>query len=317
MDLNLPQDRHQQQQIHDVETGRTHRRSLYAASTMPPSSNKWNGEETLSIFFGLHDSSTSSFTDDREKETETKHDRRVKNTSPLSPLRQPARPIKDHPILLSFFIVVLGLGITVAFMALGVRGVQNDQRLRLEKQASDIANAVESTWHYYKMAAMWIHDRCRSTADHGTSDGAFSICSRTDFRSLYEYLVANGLEFQSIAYVPNVTNADRPALEQEAREFYQANYPSVNYTGFMRTASDPTDPLKFSFQTAEERSYYFPQHLVEPVIGNEYFLDYDIYSDKHGFMLDKAVTEWKPILSNPLPSPKGNYGKWSKFPPPR
>jgi len=266
------------------------------------------GEETLSVFdFGVHDGTSSSInSSDRDKQTRHGH-RRVKHTSPL---RQPVvHTMKERPILLFLLMVMLGLGVTAAFVALGVRGAQNDHQLRLEKQASDIVKSVESTWNYYKMAAMWIHDRCRSTADHGTGDGAFSICSRTDFRTLYEYLVANGLEFQSIAYVPNVTQAQRPALEQEAREYYQTHYPSVNYTGFMTTVQDSTDPSAYYFEPVGERQCYFPQHLVEPVIGNEYFLDYDIYSDPYGFLLDTAVTQWKPILSNPLPSPKGNYGK--------
>jgi len=219
---------------------------------------------------------------------------------------------QERPILLSALIVLLGMGVTAAFIALGVKGAQREQYMRLEKLGSDVAKAVQSTWNYYNMAALWIHDSCRSTADHAfyyNNNASFPICSRADFRSLYEYLLADGLEFQSISFVPNVTHDYRAQLEAESRAYYQKYYPAVNYTGFMGLLTDPSNPRVVYFRQREEQNFYLPQHLVEPVPGNEYLIDFDVYSSSYSYLLDAALTNWKPSLSAPLPSPNGRYGE--------
>ena len=248
-----------------------------------------------------------------ESFTEPNEDKNSEDGSPSSTLSR-ARTIKERTVVLPFLVVVVGMGVGAAFVALGVMGAWSDQRLRLEKQASDLAKAFKATWNDYKLAALWIHEGCRSSRGYAnTSTSSLNICSRQDFRGLYDYLTAGGgLEFQSIAYAPNVTHEQRSAAEEESRDYYRTNYPSVNYTGFMALAPDPNNTLGVSsrLQRSPEKAFYFPEHLIEPVEGNEHDIDFDIFSAKRPDLVERAVTSWETILSIPVESPVPGVGKY-------
>jgi hypothetical protein len=123
----------------------------------------------------------------------------------------------DRTLVFTLLIALFGVGVSVAFLGLGVKGAESDKRLQFERQASEIINAIETSWHDFEVAGLWVHEACRSSADQKDTHLARGICSRKDFFGLYEYLLSSGLEFEAVAWVPNVTHVDRASMEEESR----------------------------------------------------------------------------------------------------
>jgi hypothetical protein len=123
----------------------------------------------------------------------------------------------DRAMAFSILIAFIGVGVSTAFFGLGLRGAESDQTLQFESHASKIIKSVEGKWNDFEVAGLWIHETCRSSADQKDTHISRGICSREDFLELYEYLVSTGLDFEAIAWVPNVTQVDRVILEEESR----------------------------------------------------------------------------------------------------
>jgi hypothetical protein len=123
----------------------------------------------------------------------------------------------DRTMAFTILIALIGVGVSAAFLGLGLRGAESDKTLQFESQASVIIKAVEGAWNDFEVAGLWIHEACRSSANQKDNHISRGICSREDFLELYEYLVSTGLDFQAIAWVPNVTHVDRVIVEEESR----------------------------------------------------------------------------------------------------
>jgi hypothetical protein len=128
-----------------------------------------------------------------------------------------AHDILDRTLIFSILIALIGVGVSAAFLGLGLRGADSDKRLEFVAQASEIIKAVEGTWNDFEVAGLWIHEKCRSSADQKDTHLPRGICSREDFPELYECLLNTGLEFDAIAWVPNVTHVDRANIEEASR----------------------------------------------------------------------------------------------------
>jgi CHASE1-domain containing sensor protein len=177
------------------------------------------------------------------------------------------KSLREHLLLpswvLAALIVILGAGTAAAFLAVGITTANREQTESFERFGADLVKKVEGALDDYVTAASYIHGRCRHRN-----------FTREDFREGYEYLVASGLEFKALQFDPNITHDQREAAEAEAREYYAAYYPHVNYTGFKG--------FNFLNQTAPERrlnaSFYFPIHYMEPIDGNEAAIDLDYHA---------------------------------------
>jgi len=161
-----------------------------------------------------------------------------------------------------FALVAIGTGVCAAFISLGVQSVSNDLELRFQKKASVLVRAIQATWKDYELAGSWIHETCRSKNNVESEGEKFDICSRKDFGELYEYIVAGGLKFQSIAYVPNVTDHYREVLEAQAASYYSEFYPDMFYFGFIGLEPDPSSESGFAFRGRSQQPFYFPTHLI-------------------------------------------------------
>jgi hypothetical protein len=128
-----------------------------------------------------------------------------------------AHDILDRTLIFSILIALIGVGVSAAFLGLGLRGADSDKRLDFERQASEIIKSVEGTWKDFEVAGLWIHEKCRSSVDQIDTHLPRGICSREDFLELYEYLLSTGLEFEAIAWVPNVTHVNRANIEEASR----------------------------------------------------------------------------------------------------
>eukprot|EP00545_Synedropsis_sp_CCMP1620_P004737 CAMPEP_0119010656 /NCGR_PEP_ID=MMETSP1176-20130426/5154_1 /TAXON_ID=265551 /ORGANISM="Synedropsis recta cf, Strain CCMP1620" /LENGTH=814 /DNA_ID=CAMNT_0006963361 /DNA_START=160 /DNA_END=2604 /DNA_ORIENTATION=- len=160
-------------------------------------------------------------------------------------------------------ILILGLATSGAFLGVGISSAVEEQNNQFTRSANDLILKINGAWGDYVYAASMIHNRCRSRN-----------FTRSDFRDLYEYLTAGGLDFQAAQFDPNITHEERPDAEAEALAFYEANYPTVDYRGFVGFNYDNSTSL----DPRNNASHYFPIHYMEPVVGNERAIDLDYHA---------------------------------------
>src|SRR5687768_13884514 len=97
--------------------------------------------------------------------------------------------------LLVAFVLLLGIGVSTAFLAFGLHHAEDDSNTFFTKRSSELVQVVGASWKDYVNAALSAHNYCRRS--HNTS--------REEWREFYEYLLAGGLEFESIQCSPNIT----------------------------------------------------------------------------------------------------------------
>jgi hypothetical protein len=112
--------------------------------------------------------------------------------------------------LFSFLIILVGVCAGLSFLVIGMRGSENEQSIMFTNDAAKFAKAFQNAWEDYEVFGLWIHESCRSSANRvGEASAGLGICTREEFRALYEYIYSRGLEFQSAQFMPNVTHAQR------------------------------------------------------------------------------------------------------------
>lgn len=210
----------------------------------------------------------------------------------------------DRSFFLAILIAAIGSGVTGTFLGMGISGAKQDQVLGFEKKAGEVIRAVQSSFHDYAGAALWIHEACRASADRPHSIGPVKICTREDFRELHGYLVADGLEFQGMGFAPRVEHKYRPLFENESRTYYKQHYPNVTYYGFtgFEVVDGKEDTPFFRFPRPE----YYPVHYVEPVERNQIVIDFDIFSIPESGVPTalEAFHDWKPVLTRRVRLPE-------------
>ena len=181
---------------------------------------------------------------------------------------------------------MIGIATTAAFLTVGISSACNDQNTQFERSASDLIDKIGGSWDDFMYAASLIHNRCR--------DRNFT---RAQFRSLYEYLIADGLQFQAAHFGPNITHDERDAAEEEARAFYAQYYDHIQYRGFVGfNVGNET-----SLQPRWEAPFYFPIHYMEPVLGNEAAIDLDFHaSGSRQTAVLYCMKQGKPALTDRL-----------------
>lgn len=111
--------------------------------------------------------------------------------------------------------------------------------------------------------------------------------------------MADGIEFQSIQCVPNVTHAERQAHEEEAKAYWEERVPGFDYSGFTGVIFDEVAGEVTGVSSPEpERPFYFPIKYCEPPEGNLNAIDLDVYIDEGSFkpLLDFSIQNLKPVL---------------------
>lgn len=161
------------------------------------------------------------------------------------------------------FILILGLAVSGAFLGLGISSALKTQEEAFDRNAVDLVNKISGSWSDYVNAAGIIHGRCRTRT-----------FSRADFRDLYEYLIAGGLDFQAAQFDPNITRDEREYYEEEARQYYAENYPHVEYRGIIGFEYANSTTL----EPRSQQDYYQPIHYMEPIVGNERAIGLDYHA---------------------------------------
>jgi CHASE domain len=143
-----------------------------------------------------------------------------------------------------------------------------------------------------------VHEACRSkpgAAGQPTDTASnLGICSRQEFRDVYDYIVAFGADFHTVEFLPNVSAEARIGLEYESKLYYAENYPNVTYNG-ITTRKLENGVRSVANQT--EQPFYWPVHYLEPLYGNEAAIDLDLYSTQQQ-TIEQATSSWRPIVSN-------------------
>jgi CHASE1-domain containing sensor protein len=193
--------------------------------------------------------------------------------------------LQNIPVVTAL-ILCLGIVTSGAFLSMGITSAQRVQNEQFQRSATDLTKKLQAAWKDYVNAASMIHMRCRGRN-----------FTREDFRDMYEYMVAGGLRFRAAQFDPNITHAERPAAEEEARQFYKKYYPSLNYRGFVGLAT----PNATNVTVRPQADFYFPVHYMEPVEGNERAIDLDYHaSGSRKKTVDFCIREGRPGLTDRL-----------------
>jgi signal transduction histidine kinase/CheY-like chemotaxis protein len=180
--------------------------------------------------------------------------------------------------LIATLIMFIGTGACGLILAYGITAARSDQRQQFKICATETVHQLEMVWDRYELATLLIHQATRSMET-----------SRQEFSELYDYL-RTSVEFQSIAYIRNVSLAERPFQEAETRQVY-SDFP--DYQGFA-----DLNPSSKVLQRSAPRPFYFPMHHIAPIEDYGRFLDFDLYEDPlFHRAIDKALTSGRAALS--------------------
>jgi signal transduction histidine kinase len=180
--------------------------------------------------------------------------------------------------VIATLILFIGTGACGIILEFGITAAKGDQKQQFKILATETARQVELVWDRYELATLWIHQATRSMNS-----------PRKEFREVYDYL-SSSLDFQGIAFISNVSLAERPFLEAEHRQVY-SDLPY--YQGLIE--ANNTSGL---FQPAAPRPFYFPMHYIAPIEEYSVFLDLDLYKDTYyRDAIDEALTSGEAALT--------------------
>jgi hypothetical protein len=194
--------------------------------------------------------------------------------------------------LLPALILLIGAAACALILGIGISAAKSHEEKRFQRLSEDVVLQLEKSFHEYKSASLWLQQASRSGKQ-----------TREEFRSLYSYMLATGLDFNSIAYLTNVTHDERVIFESDTRTFMEESYPEVPYDGFKIEEHDNGTVLPYY---NESRPFYFPAHYVELLEKNWDWLDLDLYATPRlGAAVKHAVTTRRATLSGLTPCKGG------------
>ena len=216
-------------------------------------------------------------------------------------------------IFLCVFVIGL-IASGLAFLITGINGVKQDEEQDFQRNAEELSKSIEFTWKEFAITALWMHETCRGITDDVAREFTASAsigCTRKEFSIYLDYITSGGLEFEAVAFYANVTHQERPSVENASEEYYNANFPDINYTGFVDAYFD-ANARKFVPQPRPEEPWYFVQHYILPVDPvTVLFLDLDVHSSAFIWpMMEAAIRDMKPIVSPPLAKQKTELTKY-------
>jgi CHASE1-domain containing sensor protein len=172
--------------------------------------------------------------------------------------------VRNCRLLIS--VSLIGIVSTASILAFGLLGAYHDQENKFTRAADDLLNQFENVVKEYATAGLWIHEACRTRTK-----------SQEDFRTLYDYLVSSGLEFQAVSFAMNVSHAERPIIEEDTRNFLEGGFYDVDYEGFVGLEMDPSTGSP-KLGPRSDQPLYHTVHYVEPFedAKNRAALDFDL-----------------------------------------
>ena len=312
---------------YDIENNSKTAADIAAAAAAAASTTTNNNKNNFSTISNCSSRTSHSSNRVKKNSTTSSNDRATTTTtrnekSPSSPSSSSSRILLSTRIvvhnryMLSLVIVMVGVAVGCLFLKLGIHSATKASSNYFHRAATDIAHKIELSWHDYEIFSLWAHESChkfphqQQTSDTTTTttttvtakeevdeEGGEStfleeklhICSREEFRNLYEHISSLGLNLYSLQYVTRVEHQYRTMYEHDSRQYLATHYPHIPYSGI--TARN--GPNSFN-QTKQE--VYYPVSRVEPIEGNEAAIDLDTYHSAKA-LIDQVLSSWKPTLS--------------------
>lgn len=185
---------------------------------------------------------------------------------------------------ISCLILLTGAAACATILGLGITAIQQDHEADFLRVATDLQIQFEIAFRDYATAGKWLHQACRERR-----------MTHRRFREVYEYM-ASGLEFQFVAWNPNVTHAERPLYENETRVFRDEMDLPGFYLGFSGVDYNSSTRI-YTPQPRSPQPFYFPIHFIEPIESEYQTLDFDSYAVYFSESIDRAIQTWAPVLS--------------------
>jgi len=152
--------------------------------------------------------------------------------------------------IVALMVVLMGAIAGAAFLYVGIRSENDNVQDRFERRAIDMSKEIDGSWQDYESSCLLIHESCRNWREENFT--------HVDFEVLYYYIKAQGLDFYAMEWVPNITHAERPAIEAVEKEIFDGH---ANYTGVMGQEPDPENPGECIFTERSVQPFYFPIHV--------------------------------------------------------
>jgi signal transduction histidine kinase/CHASE1-domain containing sensor protein len=191
--------------------------------------------------------------------------------------------------LISILILLAGVIGASLFLGLGLAAVERTLRGSFDDAAEGVVYQVDIVMDTYLQTVLWATQACQGCSEHAEENHML-------FRDFHDYLSLSSLPMIAEGYVVNVSQAERVHFESDQRGYLGENYPEVDYEGIRAF-----DPLNVTFGVSPERDYYLPIHYLEPVLGNEQRIDFDLNSMRAAAeALEVAASQGGAVLSGPL-----------------
>lgn len=203
-------------------------------------------------------------------------------------------------------LLVLGVGIPCTFFGLGIKEEKESQIHMSGHNSEETAALVKFAWLQYEAFSLWAHESCHhlpSSVEGSTDlDDVLHMCSRDEFRNIYEHIVSTGVKVSGLNFAPRVEQQYRSALELESMEWLEETHPEMYYEGITVTNWTAYGPDR---SHVPEKPVYYPLHRVEPWERNQINYDRDTYFGRET-LVDSILSTWKPSLSAPFRPVQGS-----------
>ena len=199
------------------------------------------------------------------------------------------------PLIIATLLISVGAVAATLFMIIGITSANHDQEGAFDRISNEVIHSLEMAVDEYLVAAAFVQE---ATSWQNTT-------TREEFQSLYRTLVgqnSNGIvQTPMISYIPVIDNSQRLNLENTSRAYYELEYPEFAYQGIQGIEQD-------SVQYRSIQNQYYPCNYVEPLYGNEGFVDFDLYSvDDMQLPITRVMETGEPTLTRRVGSDPSAY----------
>lgn len=238
----------------------------------------------------LESSSHTSFQSSYNRNTSSKHNEPTSSTLERLERRAHVQAMRRRANVFGLIALIFSAAACSVFGYLMGKSAQEKATATFETRANELSLVVETTWNEYDRLASSAHEICSRRGN----------TTRLEFTEFYEYVLADGIEVQSVQCIPKVTHAERAAHEAEAKEYWENRLPGYEYSGFTGVLFDAETGDVTGVESPEsEQDIYYPIKYCEPPEGNREAIDLDVYIDKGTFapLLEQSIATMTPVLS--------------------
>ncbi|GKY92174.1 hypothetical protein MPSEU_000188700 [Mayamaea pseudoterrestris] len=209
----------------------------------------------------------------------------------------------EAPAVISWLIVLVGLGVGAIILSLRIPDEKVQQTTRFNEIADEAFLKFDAALGEYKVSGLWLHQACH-----------LDRMSFEEFREVYEYITWTGLDFEAVSCAVHVVgSAQRAKYENQTRTYLAKHYPNFPYKGFTGyNLNHSTGELQLGVIPVDSNrnESHFVAHFVEPLDKNYPWnleaVDFDMNTSQYSKCVNEsletgalAVTERLKLLPPP------------------